>query len=283
MIFIEVLVTFNFFHFYQPKKTQSMKRLLTLFICLGISMSTFAQYASASYIVLHEGMENDYLQLESVWQAYHKESIAMGRKTGWSIWKIAKNGDDSYEAGTYPDYLIMEQYSSKKQMDEEFNRYAEGYESMKTIMKKNLKGKYSNKQIEKILAKAPKKEIRNYIHKRIAATPMIGGDIKVGDVMMVATMEQLRDDYEEFETEFWQNIFANNVMKGNHRFWGFSRIIDRNEAAYAAPTHNSWNMFIDGKELARPDDFVSRKIFELTSEVRKMYTPQELTLVYNAQ
>ena len=37
---------------------------------------------------------------------------------------------------------------------------------------------------------------------------MIGGDIKVGDVMMVATMEQLRDDYEEFETEFWQNHFC---------------------------------------------------------------------------
>ena len=255
-----------------------MKRLLTLFICLSISMSTFAQYASASYIVLHEGMENDYLQLESVWQAYHKESIAMGRKTGWSIWKIAKNGDDSYEAGTYPDYLIMEQYSSKKQMDEEFSRYAEGYESMKTIMKKNLKGKYSNKQIEEILAKAPKKEVRDlHTRARVAATPMTGGDIKVGDVMMVATMEQLRDDYEEFETEFWRDRFLlENVMKGNHRIWGFSRIIDRNEAAYAAPTHNAWNMFIDGKELARPDDFVSRKIFELTSEVRKMYTPARI-------
>ncbi len=260
-----------------------MKQLLTLFICLSISISTFAQYASASYIVLHEGMENDYLQLESVWQAYHKESIAMGHKTGWSIWKIAKNQDDSYEPGTYPDYLITEQFSSKKQMDEEFNRYAEGYESMKTIMKKNLKGKYSNKQIEKILAKAPKKEVRTYIHELVAATPMTGGDIKVGDVMMVATMEQLRDDYEQFETEFYRDRFAENVMKGNHRFWGFSRIIDRNEAAYEAPTHNAWNMLIDGKELAMPDDFVSRKIFELTSEVRKMYTPQELTLVYTAQ
>jgi hypothetical protein len=96
-------------------------------------------------------------------------------------------------------------------------------------------------------------------------------------------MEQLRDDYEQFETEFYHDRFAENVMKGNHRFWRFSRIIDRNEAAYEALTHNAWNMLIDGKELAMPDDFVSRKIFGLTSEVRKMYTPQELTLVYTAQ
>ena len=95
-----------------------MKRLMTLIISLSMSMNTFAQYAAASYVVLHEGSENDYLQLESVWQAYHKEAIAMGRKAGWSIWKIAKNGDDSYEPGTYPDYLILEQYSSKEQMDE---------------------------------------------------------------------------------------------------------------------------------------------------------------------
>ena len=52
----------------------------------------------------------------------------MGRKAGWSIWKIAKNDDDSYEHGTYPDYLILEQYSSKEQMDEEFVRYGEDYE-----------------------------------------------------------------------------------------------------------------------------------------------------------
>ena len=101
---------------------------------------------------------------------------------------------------------------------------------------------------------------------------MTGGDVKVGDIMMVATMEQLRDDYEQFETEFYKDLFAENVMKGNHPFWAFSRIWDRNEAAYTVPTHNVWNMFIEGKELEMADDFVSSKIGELTGEVRKMYT-----------
>ena len=260
-----------------------MKRLMTLIISLSMSMSTFAQYAAASYVVLNEGSENDYLQLESVWQAYHKEAITLGRKAGWSIWKIAKNGDDSYEHGTYPDYLILEQYSSKEQMDEEFVRYGEDYEGMKAIMKKNLKGKYSNKQIEKILAKAPKKEVRTYIHERVTSTPMTNGDVKVGDVMVATAMEQLRDDYEQFETEFYRDLFAQNIIKGNHRFWGFSRIIDRNEAAYSAPTHTAWNMFIGGKELELPDDFVSSKIYELTGNARKSYTPQELTMVYSGK
>jgi hypothetical protein len=42
-------------------------------------------------------------------------------------------------------------------------------------------------------------------------------------------------------------------------------------------------MFIDGKELELPDDFVSSKIYELTGNVRKSYTPQELTMVYSGK
>lgn len=263
-----------------------MKQLLIILCYLSFATRAAAQYAAASYVVLNEDMEEDYLNLERIFQAYHQEAINMERKTGWSIWKIAQNGDTSYEVGSYPDYVILEQFSSKEQMNEEFVRYNEDFESIKVLMKKNLKGKYTGKQIDKILGQAPKKEVRTYIHERVASTPLTGGDIKPGDVMVVHALQQISEDYEQFETEFWKNVFANNVMKGNHRFWGLSRIIDRNEAAYEMPTHNSWNMFIDEKKwdnLKMPDDFVSKKMFEITGATRKMYTPQELTCVFTAQ
>ena len=101
--------------------------------------------------------------------------------------------------------------------------------------------------------------------------------------MVLAPMQQLQDDYEQYETAFYQKVFANNVMKGNHRWWAFTKIIDRSENAINNTTHVAWNIGIEGKSMDMPQDFASQKIFEITSEARKMYNPITLELVYTVQ
>jgi hypothetical protein len=41
-------------------------------------------------------------------------------------------------------------------------------------------------------------------------------------------------------------------------------------------------MWTEGKTITWPEDFVSKKIMEITPQARKMYNPIQLTLVYVA-
>jgi hypothetical protein len=112
---------------------------------------------------------------------------------------------------------------------------------------------------------------------------LTGGSLKPGDKMQVAPMEQLQDDYEKFETEFYQKIFLDNIMKGNHRWWGFTKVIGRSDNALTFTTHAAWNIGIEGKKLEFPQDFVSQKIMEITDTARKMYNPTTFELIYRVE
>ena len=261
-----------------------MKKIFFLGLFLFNTL-IYSQYASSSFITLNEGMENSYLEIEKLWSEYHKEAIKNGHKTSWAIWKIDQYGlEDKIEKDRHPNYVIIETYSNLKQLEEEFARYDEdGIKKITTLIKGKLKGKISSSKIDKILSQTVEKERRIYIHEGIAATPFTGGSLKPGDKMTIAPMEQLKDDYESFETDFYQKIFADNVMKGNHRWWGFTRIIDRSDNALTFNTHVAWNIGIEGKEIEIPDDFVSKKIIEITPESRKMYNPINLELVYREE
>ena len=256
-----------------------MKKLLFL---LFFPIALSAQYATTSYITLNEGMEKDYLKIEELWSEYHKEAVKKGHKSSWAIWKVDPTGyDDKVESTRIPHFMIVETYKSKTLLDEEFARYdVEGMKKINNLIKQKLKGKISSRNINKILGKNVEKERRSYLHQGLAGTPLTGGSLKPGDIMQITPMEQLEDDYEKYETEFYQKIFSNNVMKGNHRYWGFSKIIDRSENALTFGTHSAWNIGIEGKQLDFPQDFVSQKIMEITDNARKMYNATKFELVY---
>ena len=55
-----------------------MKKLFYLLLIIPFSIS--AQFAVADYIVLNEGMDNQYNDLEKVWKVYHQQSIDAGEK-----------------------------------------------------------------------------------------------------------------------------------------------------------------------------------------------------------
>ena len=245
----------------------------------------YSQFAASAYVTLKDGMEEEYLQIEQLWSEYHKEAIKKGHKNSWAIWKVDPTGyEDKIEKSRIPNFMIVETFDTKEQMDEEFARYDEkGLAQIKAFITKKVKGKMSASKVNKILSKAVEKERRGYLHQGIAGTPFTGGSLKPGDKMQVTAMEQLQDDYEKFETEFWQKIFLDNVMKGNHRWWGFSKIIGRSDNALKFNTHATWNIGFEGKQLEIPEDFVSQKIIEYTPAARKMYNTTTYELVYREE
>ena len=257
-----------------------MRRFFFLITLLAVSIS-HGQFASTSFVTLNDGMEKAYLELEEVWSEYHKEAVKNGQKSSWAIWKVDPTGyEDKIEKSRIPNFLIVETYESKEQMDDEAKRYTpEGFKKIQSIIKRRLKGKMSSSKINSILSKKVDKERRVYHHQALASTPFTGGGLKPGDKLVITPMQQLEDDYEKYETEFFQKIFADNVMKGNHRWWGFTKIFNRSENALTFNTHAAWNMPIEGKQLDFPEDFASQKVFELTGKARKSYNPTSYELV----
>ena len=260
-----------------------MKNIFFL-IAWAFTLSVSAQYVSSSFVTLNEGMDQAYLDIEMLWKVYHQDAIQSGRKTGWSIWKVSpENYDDKVDASRIPHYLIVETFATKEALDQEMASYnEEGLANITKLIKQKFKGKISARKIDQILSKDVNKERRTYIHQGIAQTPFTGGGLKPGDKMVLAPMEQLQEDYEQYETEFYQKVFADNVMKGNHRWWGFTKIIDRSENALGFTTHAAWNIGFDGKTVEFPQDFVSQKIISITGAARKMYNPVQLELIYVA-
>lgn len=159
------------------------------------------------------------------------------------------------------------------------------YDNAVSIMKKGLKGKMSNSAINKILNNGPKikKEVRIYQLELLDATPLTGGDLKIGDKMTFAPMVQKTEDYEDVESYIAKPYFLNQVMNGKHRWWGFTKVVERNEDAYEQISHIAWNIPIPGAThdpYIVGNEFVQKVIEDKMNSSREMINSQELTLIY---
>ena len=83
-----------------------MKKIF-LFVIPAFSLHN----SGADFIVLNEGKESDYHQLES---QHHQKSVDSGEKIGWSVWKRTPRENDNENAAHY---VVFNQFSSKKQME----------------------------------------------------------------------------------------------------------------------------------------------------------------------
>ena len=257
-----------------------MKKIFYLLLIIPLSIS--AQFAVADYIVLNEGMDNQYNDLEKVWKVYHQQSIDAGEKTGWAVWKTTPNNSTNENVAHY---VVLNQFSSKEQMEKWTKNF--DYNKAVLIMKSELKGKMSSRTINRILSKGPsiKKEVRVYSMKLMDATPLTGGDLKIGDKMTYAPMIQKSDDYEKVESFIAKPYFLNQVMNGKHRWWGFTKIVDRNENAYKNITHIAWNIGIPNAEhddYMVENEFIQQVLTDKMNSSREMLNAQELTLVHKS-
>jgi|TARA_B110000967_G_C18722062_1_gene478178 hypothetical protein len=255
-----------------------MKKILLILLVFPITLS--AQYALADFVVINEGMDADYHKLEKVWGAWHQNSIDKGEKTGWAVWKRTPNDNDDENAAHY---VVFNQFSSKEKMEDYINGGDDfSINSAISTMKSKLKG-MSTSSIRKIVQSEQKikRQVRSYTLQIVDATPLVGGDIKIGDKMSFATMSQKEDDYEEYESNVWKPYFLDEVMRNNHRWWALTKIVDRNENAYKKPSHLVWNIGVENpKEFLIKDDFISNKMRGMMDTFREMGNAQELTLIY---
>ena len=63
-----------------------MKKIIFI-VSILFSITSYSQVASGSFIVLNEGAEQDYLNIEELWQVYHQKSVNDGHKNHWRYQK----------------------------------------------------------------------------------------------------------------------------------------------------------------------------------------------------
>lgn len=253
-----------------------MKKLILLLV---LPFAVSAQTVLADFVVLNEGADADYHKLEKVWKVHHQKAIDAGHKIAWSVWKRTPTAEDGENA---PDYVIFNQFTSVDQLE----KYREDFDYKNAVsqMKMGLRGKMSSKTINRILAKNVKKEVRTYTLQLVDATTFTGGDFKIGDKMSYAAMTQLRDDYEEYESKIWKPSFEREILRNNFRWWGLTKIIDRNKAAYKPLTHIVWNVGVENpREFLDEDDYATRQMKSMMDSYRNMSRANELTLVYQSE
>ena len=103
--------------------------------------------------------------------------------------------------------------------------------------------------------------------------------------MTFAPMIQKSDDYEQVESYIAKPYFLQQVMNGKHRWWAFTKVINRNDQAYKEISHIAWNIFIPGAEFDErvvENEFVQKVLSDKISSSREMRNAQELTLVYQS-
>jgi len=251
--------------------------VLILFPLLG-----FSQYALVDFIALNDGSEEDYHKLEKVWKVYHQKSIDAGEKSGWAVWKrTPKDNDGEFAA----DYVVFNQFGSEEQM----NNYLSGGDDFSineaiSTMRSNLKG-MSKRSIRKIVESEGKikKQVRTYHIEMVDATPFDNLNIKIGDKMTFAPMIQKTDDYEQVESYIAKPYFMEQIKNGKHKWWGFTRIINRSDKAYKNLTHIAWNMYVPDAQhddYVVENEFIQKVLNDKISSSREMRGAQELTLVY---
>ncbi len=258
-----------------------MKKLFFIILLIPITIS--AQYAVADFIQINDGMENDYEKLEKAWSIWRQNQIDKGQKMNWAVWKRTHKSGDPERAA---DYVVFNNFQTK----EEMNSYLKGdsnfsLKSVASVMRKGMKG-MSTSSIIKLITPTKnniKKQARRYCIQIMDATPFTGGDVKIGDKILMDPMVQKSEEYEQMESNVWKPYVLEQVKNGLHRGWALTKIIERSENANNEVTHFTFNIPIEGAKWPNyyvENEFITKKLSELmTSSRERPYGSSELTLV----
>ena len=259
------------------------KTILLLLFCPSLIL---AQFASIDFFEINDGMEDQYLELEKVWVEFHKQNIEEGKMFGWSLFKVEST---SNEDGEGPDYMTLNRFETKEDMDSIWNGFT--MESFNKIVRKRLRGKISSREIKKILQTKVKKSHHSYVLELKDQTiPSV--EMEIGEIINIDAMVQKVDDYEKYETNWAKPIFQNNVDEGNVKWWGFTEVINRNDQALDEITHFTWRVPIKGKKMDWRSEkkqamfggeFIFEKITELVRESRDVLGNGKLKLIVSVK
>jgi len=251
--------------------------LLVLFI---IPLFSNAQILNMDIIQVKDGREMDYEAVEAFMVPIQQAAINSGKKSGWYILKNVGGGDlTEIEDKGVVDYMILSIYKDLDQMK------ADTWDGYLEIAKKAYKGKMSSRKVERMIASIaaednPRKDTRSYVMENIYYTKPNAH--VVGNVYTVFPAQQLNDDYEQFEMEYYRPIWEKNILAGKHMNWEFNRIIDRTENAYQNLTHIIFNRRVEGATIDFPSDFRSNQLSKAGMTSRKAFDTANMELIFKA-
>ena len=226
-----------------------------LFFFLTLPLICFSQTVFVDFKVIKN--QEDYLALENIFKPYHQKMIAEGKMMAWYLCEV-KTIDKTLE--NPPNYVTINVYKDQDQID------AYGKNWSLENLKKAARTKFKSSEINRVLNREVSVENRRYHLEFIDQTIQAGGDLKVGDAIRVGAMIQKTEDYEQVETQIYKPFVEEQILKGNHRWWGFNKITDRSENALQEFTHFTWNINVPGKQFDPyivQNQYISDKLTEI--------------------
>tara|TARA_A100001015_G_scaffold78838_1_gene87505 strand:- start:201 stop:1064 length:864 start_codon:yes stop_codon:yes gene_type:complete len=213
-------------------KMKNILLLLILFTGFTVKSQDWSSvYRVVEEITLNDGLEEQYLEFEKFWQVVKEQQIKDGKLVGWFIWKVDPASNDN----PWAEYLVYNVYKDKLQMEEMQSKSVDWWldyiasvhkgKTKRSVIKKYIKETQDNKYRKKSVV---------YTLKGLGATLAEGAAPQAGMKGTYIRMEELSDDYVDFEI----NYFAPKHFKNNSRlYWDLNEIIARSENAYKQVSH----------------------------------------------
>ena len=248
-----------------------MKKIYLKLLLVFMTFSLNAQvYTEVEEITLKEGTENDYEAFESFWGTVKEKMISDGYQDGWFVWKVDPT---SFDGNPWADYLIVNVYKNKSQMESLNNKpqsWWVDYMKMahKGKTKKSVIKKYSNETVNN---KYREKSV-TYTNQRISDLSS-GGNPSKGLVAYYHGIEQLNEDYVDFELKFFRELH-----KGRKLWWELNKISNRTDNAYKPVTHTIFEIN-DENAPSLESNFTNEMMLKYGQTTRKIHGTLKTTLV----
>jgi hypothetical protein len=252
------------------KKTASIVSTLFCTLLLNAQIETMEAY------VIKDGMIDDYEAFENFVYPHKLMAINEGKLQGWMVMKRRSGGNfrEIDPQKKVADYSVFNIYKDEAQ------READNSTAYPNYAYSHYKHKMSKKNVEKMLSIHPKESARTYVIENVYQTPNYRP--RIGDVINMAPMEQLNDDYEKFELGFYMPMWSKIIEKGGLKMWGLTRVKSSSDNAYKNLTHFVFQNTTDMEYTFDEFKFIEQKVHEIGVASRKMYDMAEMEINFLA-
>ena len=259
-----------------------MKKLLFLFLL--ITSNIYAQdstvYRQVEEVTLKDGIsQEEYEDFEAFWKTVKAKHIQEGKLMGWFLWKTDPKSNDN---NPWADYVIINVFSSKAQMDEMMSKPGNWWVD---DIQKAHKGKTKRSIIKKYTQHTSENKYRaksvTYTNKDISSFVTEGvSEPEIGTMGNYIGMEQLNDDYVAFETKHFAPW---HQKSGTRLYWELNEIVDRTDNAYKPVTHTVFEIINPenpkGNAANTTYSFAEEMATKYGLESRKMHGSMQVKLV----
>ena len=208
--------------------------LITLFFAINLinAQDWSKVYRQVEEVTLNEGLVDQYYEFEKFWGVVKEKQIADGKLVGWFIWKVDPSSNDG---NPWAEYLIFNVYKDKQQMDEMNSKSQEWWTNyIRSAHKGKTKRSIVKKYVNETMSNKYRKKSVTYTNKGLSTLLTEGAQPQADIEAVYIGIEQLNEDYVDFETNYFRNSHATT---GSRIYWELNEVADRSENAYKPVTH----------------------------------------------